>query len=177
MLRANRPTPSPDRGPVRTHRHQRQPLRLRRLHDDPPRRARRRPVRRPRLGKIYRSSNRGQQFSFALLDDHGTLRGRLGGLHLREDSPFTRFDFTVVADPHRARAFHLNRYGLYAWSADGELRARMPTADKPFKPSSTSPCWSAPPPANSSSPTASNTCCCASRPRTSTASPRRSRPP
>ncbi|GAA2787886.1 hypothetical protein ACFQ0M_45805 [Kitasatospora aburaviensis] len=88
----------------------------------------------PVFGKIYRSSNRGQQFSFALLDDHGTLRGRLGGLHLREDSPFTRFDFTVVADPHRARAFHLNRYGLYAWSADGELRARMSTADKPFKP-------------------------------------------
>lgn len=55
------------------------------------------------------------------------------GLHLREDSPFTGFDFTVVADPYRARAFHLNRYGLYAWSADGVLRARMSTAEKPFK--------------------------------------------
>ncbi len=88
----------------------------------------------PVFGKIYRSSNRGQEFSFALVDDQGVLRGRLGGLHLREDSPFTGFDFTVVADPHRARAFHLNRYGLYAWSADGVLRARISTGDKPFKP-------------------------------------------
>ncbi|MFD3538474.1 hypothetical protein ACFWUQ_03115 [Streptomyces sp. NPDC058662] len=88
----------------------------------------------PVFGKTYRSSNRGQEFSFALVDDRGMLRGRLGGLHLREDSPFTGFDFTVVADPHRARAFHLNRYGLYAWSADGVLRARMSTAEKPFKP-------------------------------------------
>ncbi|KOU14507.1 LigA [Streptomyces sp. WM6372] len=88
----------------------------------------------PVFGKIYRSSNRGQEFSFALVDDRGVVRGRLGGLHLRDDSPFTGFDFTVVADPHRARAFHLNRYGLYAWSADGELRARISTAEKPFKP-------------------------------------------
>ncbi|MFI6642512.1 hypothetical protein [Streptomyces sp. NPDC050504] len=88
----------------------------------------------PVFGKIYRSTNRGQEFSFAVVDDRGLLRGRLGGLHLREDSPFTGFDFTLVADPHRARAFHLNRYGLYAWSADGMLRARMSTAEKPFKP-------------------------------------------
>ncbi|MFD7704507.1 hypothetical protein [Streptomyces caelestis] len=88
----------------------------------------------PVFGKTYRSSNRGQEFSFALVDDRGVLRGRLGGLHPREDSPFTGFDFTVVADPYRARAFHLNRYGLYAWSADGVLRARMSTAEKPFKP-------------------------------------------
>ncbi|MGW1638440.1 hypothetical protein [Streptomyces lavendulae] len=88
----------------------------------------------PVFGKIYRSSNRGQEFSFAVVDDRGVLHGRLGGLHLREDSPFTGFDFTVVADPHRARAFHLNRYGLYAWTADRVLRARMSTAEKPFKP-------------------------------------------
>ncbi|MEV3895015.1 hypothetical protein OG333_35910 [Streptomyces anulatus] len=88
----------------------------------------------PVFGKTYRSTNLGQEFSFALVDDRGVLRGRLGGLHLREDSPFTGFDFTVVADPYRARAFHLNRYGLYAWSADGALRARMSTAEKPFKP-------------------------------------------
>ncbi|MFC9586695.1 hypothetical protein ACFVJ8_28250 [Streptomyces yangpuensis] len=87
----------------------------------------------PVFGKTYRSTNRGQEFSFALVDDRGVLQGRLGGLHLREDSPFTGFDFTVVADPHRARAFHLNRYGLYAWSADGALRVRMPTSEKPFK--------------------------------------------
>ncbi|MFF2643636.1 hypothetical protein ACFVUB_27815 [Streptomyces niveus] len=88
----------------------------------------------PVFGKTYRSTNLGQEFSFALIDDRGVLKGRLGGLHLREDSPFTGFDFTVVADPYHARAFHLNRYGLYAWSADGVLRARMPTAEKPFKP-------------------------------------------
>ncbi|WP_033895482.1 hypothetical protein, partial [Streptomyces anulatus] len=88
----------------------------------------------PVFGKTYRSTNLGQEFSFALVDDRGMLQGRLGGLHLRADSPFTGFDFTVVADPYRARAFHLNRYGLYAWSADGALRARMPTAEKPFKP-------------------------------------------
>ncbi|WP_189980126.1 hypothetical protein [Streptomyces capoamus] len=88
----------------------------------------------PVFGRTYRSSNRGQEFSFALVDDRGAVRGRLGGLHLREDSPFTGFDFTVVADPHRGCAFHLNRYGLYAWSSDGVLRARMSTGQKPFKP-------------------------------------------
>ncbi|WP_203350624.1 hypothetical protein [Streptomyces sp. S-9] len=88
----------------------------------------------PVFGRTYRSSNRGQEFSFALVDDRGVVRGRLGGLHLREDSPFTGFDFTVVADPRRGRAFHLNRYGLYTWSADGVLRARMSTAEQPFKP-------------------------------------------
>ncbi|MFD5559119.1 hypothetical protein [Kitasatospora griseola] len=88
----------------------------------------------PVYGHTFRSGSRGQEFSFALLDDRGTVRGRLGGLHLYQDSPFTGFDFTVAADPYRARAFHLNRYGLYAWTADGELRARVSTADKPFKP-------------------------------------------
>ncbi|WP_329046619.1 hypothetical protein [Streptomyces sp. NBC_01422] len=88
----------------------------------------------PVFGKTYRSTNLGQEFSFALVDDRGVLKGRLGGLHLCEDSPFTGFDFTVVADPYRARAFHLNRYGLYAWSADGVLRARISTTEKPFKP-------------------------------------------
>ncbi|MQS16303.1 hypothetical protein F7Q99_29825 [Streptomyces kaniharaensis] len=88
----------------------------------------------PVFGQIYRSTNRGQEFSFALLDDQGALRGRLEGLHRYDDSPFTGFDFTVVADPHRGRAFHLNRYGFFAWSADGQLRSRMSTADKPYKP-------------------------------------------
>ncbi|MGW2373383.1 hypothetical protein [Kitasatospora sp. NPDC001683] len=87
----------------------------------------------PVFGRTYRSSNRGQQFSFALVDDQGGLRGRLEGLDLREDSPFTGFDFTVVADPYRGRAFHLNRYGFYAWTADGKPRSRISTADKPFK--------------------------------------------
>ncbi|KDN84705.1 hypothetical protein [Kitasatospora cheerisanensis] len=88
----------------------------------------------PVFGHTFRSGSRGQEFSFTLLDDRGAVRGRLGGLHLYDDSPFTGFDFTVAADPYRARAFHLNRYGLYAWTADGALRARLSTADKPFKP-------------------------------------------
>ncbi|MBV6697777.1 hypothetical protein KV557_11645 [Kitasatospora aureofaciens] len=88
----------------------------------------------PVFGKLYRSTNLGQEFSFALLDDQGVVRGRLEGLDRRKDSPFTGFDFTVVADPHRGRAFHLNRYGLYAWTAEGQLRSRLSTEDKPFKP-------------------------------------------
>ncbi|MFF3326449.1 hypothetical protein [Streptomyces sp. NPDC002889] len=87
----------------------------------------------PVFGKIYRSGNRGQVFSLVRFDDQGAVRGPLEGLDLYKDSPFTGFCFTVVADPHRARAFHLNRYGLYAWSADGRLRSRMSTEDKPFK--------------------------------------------
>lgn len=87
----------------------------------------------PVFGKIYRSGNRGQVFTFVLLDDQGVVRGRLEGLDPYKDSPFTGFCFTVVADPYRARAFHLNRYGLYAWDADGRLRSRMSTEDKPFK--------------------------------------------
>ncbi|WP_416985383.1 hypothetical protein [Streptomyces sp. T028] len=87
----------------------------------------------PVFGRIHRSGNRGQVFTFALLDDQGAVRGRLEGLHRYEDSPFTGFCFTVVGDPYRARAFHLNRHGLYAWSADGRLRSRMSTDDKPYK--------------------------------------------
>ncbi|WP_234360368.1 hypothetical protein [Streptomyces sp. DSM 15324] len=87
----------------------------------------------PVFGRLHRSGNRGQVFTFALLDDRGAVRGRLEGLHRYEDSPFTGFCFTVVGDPYRARAFHLNRFGLYAWSADGRLRSRMSTEDKPYK--------------------------------------------
>lgn len=87
----------------------------------------------PVFGRIHRAGNRGQVFTFLLLDDRGAVRGRLEGLDRYEDSPFTGFCFTVVADPYRARAFHLNRHGLYAWSADGRLRSRMSTAHKPYK--------------------------------------------
>ncbi|MEU8516843.1 hypothetical protein AB0C76_35435 [Kitasatospora sp. NPDC048722] len=86
----------------------------------------------PVFGRAYRSTDRGQEFSFALLDDQGTLRGRLEGLHRYDDSPFTGLAFTVTADPHRGHAFHLNRYGLYAWTADGRLRSRISTAVKPY---------------------------------------------
>ncbi|WP_354644508.1 hypothetical protein [Kitasatospora camelliae] len=86
----------------------------------------------PVFGRTYRSGSRGQEFSFALLDDQGALLGRLEGLDRYRDSPFTGFHYTVVADPYRSRAFHLNRYGLYAWSADRRLRSRISTDDKPF---------------------------------------------
>ncbi|MEV4333632.1 hypothetical protein AB0K02_24345 [Streptomyces sp. NPDC049597] len=87
----------------------------------------------PVFSRIYRSGNRGGAFTFALLDDRGRLAGRLEGMDLYKDSPFTGFCFTVVTDPHRARAFHLNRYGLYAWGPDGQLRARMSTEDTALK--------------------------------------------
>ncbi|MEV7026294.1 hypothetical protein [Kitasatospora sp. NPDC093558] len=86
----------------------------------------------PVFGKIYRSGNRGRDFAFVLVDDRGAVRGRLEGLHRIGESPFTGHDFTVVGDPHRGRAFHLNRYGLFAWTADGRMRCRIPTSEKPF---------------------------------------------
>lgn len=87
----------------------------------------------PVFGRTYRSGSRGQVFSFLLLDGQGAVRGKLEGMHRYEDSPFTGLCYTVVGDPYRARAFHLNRYGLYAWDADGQMRARIPAADAPFK--------------------------------------------
>ncbi|WP_030295895.1 hypothetical protein [Streptomyces katrae] len=87
----------------------------------------------PVFSRIYRSGNRGGEFTFALLDDQGRLTGRLEGLDLYKDSPFTGFCFTVAGDPHRGRAFHLNRYGLYGWTSDGQMRARTSTEDEPFK--------------------------------------------
>ncbi|MFI5529946.1 hypothetical protein ACIA8O_15530 [Kitasatospora sp. NPDC051853] len=87
----------------------------------------------PVFGGTYRSGSRGQAFSFALLDDQGTLRGELGGLDLHADSPYNGANYRLTADPYRGRAFHLNRYGLYAWTADGTLQARLPTAEAPFK--------------------------------------------
>ena len=87
----------------------------------------------PFFARTYRSGSRGQPFVFALLDDQGEVRGRLGGMDFRRDSPFTGSDFTVAADAHRGRAFHLNRYGLYAWDRTGELRARLDTATKEFR--------------------------------------------
>ncbi|MFJ5553594.1 hypothetical protein [Streptomyces sp. NPDC093225] len=87
----------------------------------------------PVFGRTYRSGSRGQVFSFLLLDGRGVRRGELEGMHRYEDSPFTGARYTVVGDPYRARAFHLNRYGLYAWDAEGRMRARIPLGDAPFK--------------------------------------------
>ncbi|MFF9481549.1 hypothetical protein [Streptomyces sp. NPDC014733] len=86
----------------------------------------------PVFGRMYRSANRGQVFAFLLLDGDGAVRGRLEGMHRYEDSPYPGFCFTVVGDPYRGRAFHLNRHGLYAWDAEGRMRARIPTSDAPF---------------------------------------------
>lgn len=88
----------------------------------------------PVFARTFRGGSRGQPFVFALVNEEGRMTGRLDGLHEYRDSPFTGFCFTVVADPHRHRAFHLNRYGLYAWSADGRLRARLDTGTKVFRP-------------------------------------------
>ncbi|MFJ7423480.1 hypothetical protein ACIQXD_33475 [Streptomyces uncialis] len=61
------------------------------------------------------------------------MTGRLHGLDLDRDSPFTGHDWIVAADPHRGHAFHLNRYGLYAWNRAGVLRARLDATTKRFR--------------------------------------------
>ncbi|MFI8497444.1 hypothetical protein ACIGFK_02805 [Streptomyces sp. NPDC085524] len=88
----------------------------------------------PFYARTFRGGSRGQPFVFALLDDQGEMTGRLHGLHEWRDSPFTGFCRNVAADAHRGHAFHLNRYGLYAWNKAGVLRAKLDTGTKPFKP-------------------------------------------
>ncbi|MGP4111731.1 hypothetical protein ACTWP5_12550 [Streptomyces sp. 4N509B] len=88
----------------------------------------------PVYGRTFRGGSRGRPFVFALVDDQGAMTGRLGGMDAWDDSPFTGFCFNVASDPHRGRAFHLNRYGLYAWDSSGTLRARLGTDTKTFKP-------------------------------------------
>ncbi|MCF2532160.1 hypothetical protein [Yinghuangia soli] len=86
----------------------------------------------PVFGRLFRGGNRGKQFAFVLMDDAGEVLGRLEGLDLYRDSPFTGECYRVSADPRSGRVFHLNRYGLYAWSADGTLLAKVATDTKPF---------------------------------------------
>ncbi|MEU2514521.1 hypothetical protein [Streptomyces syringium] len=88
----------------------------------------------PVYARTFRGGSRGQPFVFALINDQGTMTGRLNGMHEWRDSPFTGFCFNLAADPCRGRAFHLNRYGLYAWNKAGELRAKLDTETKTFKP-------------------------------------------
>ncbi|MDK1476089.1 hypothetical protein QNO07_22150 [Streptomyces sp. 549] len=88
----------------------------------------------PFFARTFRSGSRGQPFAFALVNGQGEMTGRLQGLHEWNDSPFTGSCFAVAADPRRGRAFHLNRYGLYAWGRDGVLRARLDTQNKAFTP-------------------------------------------
>ncbi|MFJ8043360.1 hypothetical protein ACIRBX_22975 [Kitasatospora sp. NPDC096147] len=87
----------------------------------------------PVFGRTHRAGSRGQVFAFVLLDDTGAVRGHLGGLDPYAHSPYTGDHFTVAADPARGTAFHLNRYGLFGWTADGALRAQLLTTDAPFK--------------------------------------------
>ncbi len=88
----------------------------------------------PFYARTFRGGSRGQPFVFALVNDRGEMTGRLHGLHEWHDSPFTGFSFNLAGDPHRGHAFHLNRYGLYAWNKAGVLRAKLGTDTKAFKP-------------------------------------------
>ncbi|WP_392895380.1 hypothetical protein [Streptomyces sp. LN699] len=88
----------------------------------------------PFYARTFRGGSRGQPFVFALVNDQGEMTGRLHGLHEWRDSPFTGFCFNLAADARRGHAFHLNRYGLYAWNREGVLRAKLDTGNKSFKP-------------------------------------------
>lgn len=88
----------------------------------------------PVYARTFRGGSRGQSFVFALVNDQGEMTGRLHGLHEWRDSPFTGFCFNLAADPRRGHAFHLNRYGLYAWNRAGVLRTKLDTEAKAFKP-------------------------------------------
>ncbi|MET7330757.1 hypothetical protein [Nonomuraea sp. NPDC005650] len=88
----------------------------------------------PVYAKTFRGGSRGQPFVFALVDDQGKMTGRLDGMDKWRDSPFTGFCFNLAADPYRGFAYHLNRYGLYAWDKSGILRVKLDTEGKAFKP-------------------------------------------
>ncbi|MGI5330618.1 hypothetical protein [Actinomadura nitritigenes] len=79
-----------------------------------------------------RRGSRGGAFAFALVNDQAEQKGRLLGMDPWADSPFTGECFNVAAGG--GHAFHLNRYGLFAWNADGTLAIKLSTADKTFKP-------------------------------------------
>ncbi|CAL9645380.1 hypothetical protein [Streptomyces sp. enrichment culture] len=87
----------------------------------------------PVYGHIYRGGSRGQRFAFVLVDDQGEFVGRLCGMDLYRDSPFTGFCFEIAADPVRERVYHLNRYGLFAWTATGVRAQRLDLEDKRYK--------------------------------------------
>ncbi|QFG24555.1 hypothetical protein [Actinomadura sp. WMMB 499] len=79
-----------------------------------------------------RRGSRGGAFAFALVNDEAESTGRLQGMDPWKDSPFTGECFNVAAGG--GRAFHLNRYGLFVWNADGELAVNLSTDDKAFQP-------------------------------------------
>lgn len=87
----------------------------------------------PIFGHIFRGGSRGQRFAFVLVSDKGEIVGQLGGMHLYRDSPFTGFCFEIAADPARERIYHLNRYGLFAWTAKGMRAQRLDLEDNRYK--------------------------------------------
>jgi hypothetical protein len=54
-------------------------------------------------------------------------------MHRYHDSPFTGFCFESAADPAHERTYHLNRYGLFAWTATGVRAQRLDLEDKRYK--------------------------------------------
>ncbi|MFI9531818.1 hypothetical protein ACIG56_01125 [Nocardia fusca] len=88
----------------------------------------------PVFERTARGATRGRSFEFVLLDDQGAMRGKLAGLDRWRHSPYPGHHFAVVADPYRGHAFHLNTFGLFAWTRDGELRITLDTTTKSFKP-------------------------------------------
>ncbi|KUM94291.1 hypothetical protein AQI95_43595 [Streptomyces yokosukanensis] len=87
----------------------------------------------PVYGHIYRGGSRGQRFAFVLVSDKGEFVGQLGGMDLYRDSPFTGFCFEIAADAARERIYHLNRYGLFAWTATGVRAQRLDLEDTRYK--------------------------------------------
>ncbi|MGW1169107.1 hypothetical protein [Streptomyces sp. NPDC002550] len=87
----------------------------------------------PVYGHIYRGGSRGQRFALLLVSDNGEIVGQLGGMDLYRDSPFTGFCFEIAADPARERIYHLNRYGLFAWTATGSRAQRLDLDETRYK--------------------------------------------
>ncbi|MET9712254.1 hypothetical protein ACFW3Z_24680 [Nocardiopsis alba] len=77
--------------------------------------------------------DRWSSYSYALIDDRGTLIGELESPGRGDSSPIPGEHYAVVTDPARGRAYHVNHSGLYMWDADGRLLARLPTTEKAYK--------------------------------------------
>jgi len=78
--------------------------------------------------------SRWSDYVYALVDEAGTLFGRLDGPGNGECSPFPGDHRAVAADPGRGRVFHVNESGLYVWSAEGERLAVLSAEDKAYRP-------------------------------------------
>ncbi|MEU1902398.1 hypothetical protein ABZ512_28855 [Nocardiopsis dassonvillei] len=78
--------------------------------------------------------DRWSEYAYALVDDSGSLVGRLDGPGRGDRSPIPGDHHAVAADPARGRIFHVNQSGLYVWSADGTLLTVLPTTEKAYRP-------------------------------------------